>query len=110
MNADIIKARLQPSHLGAACFPLSSSRDPERQKNQPDVEPESGTFHVQPIESELARPRNVARRVDLRQPGQTWPDGMALLIAGNLIKRDQLSIAAHVDFARTERPRPDETH
>src|SRR5262249_10257276 len=110
MNANIIRARLQPSHLAAACFPLPASRDPERQENQSDVEPESGTLHVQTIESELARPRDVARRVDVRQPGEARPHRLTLRIAGNLIERDQPTVAAHVDFAWTEWPRSDEAH
>src|SRR5215831_5931620 len=110
MNADIIKSRLHASHFSAAYFPLSTSRDPERQKNQPDVEPESGTLHVQAIESELARSRDVARRVHLCQPGQAGPDGVTLSVAGDLFERDQLSVAADVDFAGAERTRPDEAH
>src|SRR5215471_9480258 len=105
MNAGIIKSRLHPSHFSAARFPLPASRDPERQQNQPDIEPESGTLHVQAIESELARSRDVARRVHLRQPGQTWPDRVTFSVARDLIERHQLAVAADIDFSRTERPR-----
>src|SRR5258706_12039230 len=107
MNADIIRGRLQPSHFSAARFPPSSSRDPKRKKDQPDVETESGTLHVQTIESELARSRDVARSIDLRQPGQTRPDRVTLAVAGDLLERDQLAVAANVDLAGPERTRPD---
>src|SRR5215510_9171916 len=110
MNAAIIRVRLQPSHFSAAYFPLSTSRDPKRQQDQPDVEPESGTLHVQTIEPELAGARDVARSVDLREPGQARSDGMTLLVAGDLLERDHPAVAANVDFARPERPRTDEAH
>src|SRR5215468_4426641 len=100
MNADIIKSRLRSSHFSAACFPLSASRDPERQQNQPDVEPESGALHVEAIESELVRPRDVARRVHLHQPRQNGPHYESRLVARDLLERDQLPIDADLDFDR----------
>src|SRR4029077_1479400 len=51
-----------------------------------------------------------ARRVHLRQSGQTWTDAVALVVSRNLIESDHSAVAAHVDFAGPQRPRSDETH
>ena len=60
--------RLRP--CGPRFSHVPRAGDPERQQDQLHVEPEAGALQVEPIEAELARARDVARRVDLRQPGQ----------------------------------------
>src|SRR5207253_8926640 len=113
-NADIIRAALRfaspVSDLAAACFPFPAPGDPERERDQLHVETEAGALEIQPIEPELARERDVAGREDLRETGQARTNRMALAIAGNLRERRHPSVAAHFDFARTQRPRTHEAH
>src|SRR3954470_4526618 len=77
-------------------FPRTRSRDPERQQDQFQIEPEARAPQIHPIEPELAGPRDVARRVDLRQPGEPRPHAMTRGVAGNPIELHRLAIAAHV--------------
>src|SRR5947208_781018 len=54
-------------NAAVARFPFAAAGDPERHEDQFQIEPEAGTFEIQAIEAELAGPRDVARRVDLRE-------------------------------------------
>src|SRR5262249_4033705 len=89
---------------------LTATGDPERQRDQFQVEPEARALQVQAIETELAGARDVARRVDLREAGEARTNAVALVIAGELAERHERPSAARVDLARTQRAGPDEAH
>src|SRR5262245_9355979 len=94
------------SDLGGASLPAAARRDPERQQDQADVEPEALIACVDAIESELVAAGDVARRIDLRDAGQPGTDLLTLVIAVDLLERDHVA-AAFLDLARTKRPRTD---
>src|SRR6478672_7288374 len=53
-----------------ALLPRAGSGDPEREQDQLHVQPEAGALQVHLVDPEFAGARDVAGRVDLRQPGQ----------------------------------------
>ena len=67
-------------------FPCAQQADPEREQNQPQIERQRVTIHVDAIVAELLSPRNVARRVDLREPGEARPHRDAMLEAGHVFE------------------------
>src|SRR4029078_4489220 len=79
-------------------------------QTQPESEPDAGPLEIEPVESELARAIDVARCVDLRDPGETRTYAVARVIAGNFLQPDELAVAAHLDLTRTQRSRADEAH
>src|SRR6266851_4450722 len=97
-------------HLAPTRLPRAASGDPERQRNQLQVEANACALQVQAVEAELARARKIARRVDLREAGEARADAMARLVAGNLRQRDQSAVAADFDLAGHQRARSDEAH
>src|SRR5690348_1849284 len=64
------------SELATAMLPSSTSRDPERQQHQPQIETETRVTDVQPVHPELVATRQIARRVHLRQAGQAGTNGV----------------------------------
>src|SRR4249920_797080 len=93
-----------------ALFPSAGPGDPEGKEDQLHVEPETGPPQIDLIQPELARSRDVARCIDLRQPRQAGPDAMTRLVARNLIQSNEPPVAAHFDFTGSKRTRADEAH
>src|SRR2546423_14887408 len=89
-------------------FPLAAAGDPERQRDQLQIEPEAAARHIQPVETKFAGARNVERCIHLCQAGESRSDAVAFLVAGKLPERDELPVASRLDFARTKRSRADE--
>src|SRR5690242_9279107 len=58
------------SDLWTTTFPCAAERDPEGQRDQPHVERKGLPLDVQTVVPKLVPPRNVARRVDLRDAGE----------------------------------------
>src|SRR5258705_2820844 len=110
MCEGIISASFQPLHFWLARFPRAAPGDPEREHDQLEIETEARAPQIQPIEPKLAGARDVARRIDLGQSRQSRTDAMPGLVTGNRRERNHLSVAADLDLARTQRPRPDEAH
>src|SRR5690606_39174431 len=98
------------SELPAAHFPAAAKGDPERQGNQPQVEPERLPIDVEPIVSELLAARNVARRVDLGHPGEPGYDAVPFHVTRNVLERALTAIARHFDLAGSQGPGAHETH
>src|SRR5688572_17552808 len=98
------------SKLALPALPRAAQADPERQKYQSEIEPERSALDVDEIVAELLTPRHVARRVDLRDPGEARLHAGACVIPRNLLHRDDASIAGGVDLAGTQRARADEAH
>src|SRR6185295_13456250 len=98
------------SDAAVALLPVAPRGDPERHHDQSEIEPEAGALEVQAIQPELARAIDVARRVDLRDAGQSRPDAVPCLVARNLVEAHELAVAADFDFTRPQRPRTDEAH
>src|SRR5438477_8945347 len=110
MNDDIIRASLRFLYLAPANFPGAPRGDPEREQDQPHVEPEAGSPDVEAIEAELAGTRDVARRVHLRQARQPGTHAVAFVVAGNLFEMDHLAVAADIHFPGPQRTRTNEAH
>src|SRR5476649_286759 len=74
------------SQLSRPDFPPPAERDPERHRDQVEVEAESGVSHVDGVEEELPRPQGIARRVDLRESRQDRPHRMASRVSRNALE------------------------
>src|SRR6476661_8333967 len=80
------------SDLAGADLPLPAERDPERQCDQPHIEPEALAVDVHPVVPELVATRDVARRVDLRDAGEPRSYAAALGVARHLFERLQAAV------------------
>src|SRR5262249_15907368 len=90
-------------------FPSASKHDPERERDEPHVEPKALALRVDAIEAKLVPARNVARRIDLRDTGEAGTDPTALGIAGDIFNCHDLC-AAHLELTRPQRARSNEAH
>jgi hypothetical protein len=93
----------------SAVFPLAAERDPERQENQPDVEPETLPGDVNLVVAELEAARNIAWREDLCDAGQARPKAGAVGVTRNVLERDERAVA-RLYFAGTQGARTDKAH
>src|SRR5438270_525571 len=82
----------------SARLPLRPARNPERHRDELQIEPEAGALQIQPIEAEFARAREIARRVHLRQPGQARPHSVTFEIPRETIERNEPAAAPRFDF------------
>src|SRR5262249_36423212 len=110
LDIDALIIRPSSSDLSVAALPTSTAGDPKRQQDQLQIEPEARALPVQAIEAEFVGARDVARRVDLRQPGQPGTHQVPLAIAGNRLERHEVAVAAQFDLAGHQRARADEAH
>src|SRR5690349_3836729 len=90
--------------LPVARLPLAAERNPERQGDQQDVEPEALTPDVEAVVAELVAARDVAHRVDLRDARQSGPDEASLRVTGHVFERFQGAVAERFDLAGAKRP------
>src|SRR5437773_5406205 len=60
-----------PSELLSATLPATAERDPERQGDEADVEPEAPAPDVERVIAELAAPGHVTIGIDLGDAGQS---------------------------------------
>src|SRR6266540_1920395 len=93
------------SELAPLAFPRASEGDPEGQQDQPDVEPKALAANVQQVVFEFVSARNVARRVDLRDPGKSRPHETHLALPDveqlrDLIERGRTEQSAYASDAR----------
>src|SRR4051812_1194124 len=93
--------------LVAAMFPAAADRDPEREQDEPDVEPEASASGVNPIVPELVAPSDIPRCVDLGDAGEPGAHAAALEVTRDLLEWDE-SAVGRLDLAGTEGARPDE--
>src|SRR5881409_1830067 len=93
-----------PLELPAPTLPGAAEGDPERERNQLEVEPERLPPDVQEVELELVSAREVPGGVDLSDPRETGPHAVAPLVTRDLVERDQRAISAHLDLGGHERP------
>src|SRR5262245_15420729 len=91
-------------------LPSPAERDPERQEDQPQVEPEALVLDVNQVVFELVAAWDVARRVDLRDTGQARAHAVALDVAGNRRHVDVAARAVGFDLSRPQGARTDEAH
>src|SRR5262245_33839012 len=80
------------SDLRGPMLPTSAESDPERQRDEPRVQPEALPLCVDAIKPELVPAPNVARRVNLSDAGESRPNLLTLCVSGHILERDQLSV------------------
>src|SRR5690606_27078524 len=95
--------------LARALFPLAAEGNPEGQRDQADVQPEALAADVHAVVPELVPPRDVARREDLRDAGESGTHADARLVPGYFLERLEAA-ADRFDLARPQRARANEAH
>ena len=65
---------------------------------------------IEEVVPELVAAGDIARRVDLGDAGQAGTDAVTLGEAGDILELLVRAVAARLDLARAQRPRPDKTH
>src|SRR5262245_7866705 len=103
--AGILSLKLLLSRL-----PGATKCDPERQQNQPHVEPERLLTNVDPVVAEFLPARHVARRVDLCNARESRRHGASPIESGHLFQAFDSAVALHFNFTRAERPRTHKAH
>src|SRR5262249_11052475 len=106
MRDAIISPSRTALHLRLSRFPRTTACAPKGQHDQFASEAQARAAQVQLIEAELARARNVARRVHLSEPGESRTNAVARLLAGDRRQLDQPAVAADFHLAGTQRARP----
>src|SRR5439155_16409512 len=82
--------------LLAAALPAATEGDPERERDQPDVEPEAPAPDIDGVVAELLAPRDVAVGIDLGHPRQPGAHAVPLLVAGNFLDQHALAGGTHL--------------
>src|SRR5262249_11813532 len=98
------------SDLPPAMLPSRAERDPERERDQLQIECEALSPDVQQVQLELVPPGNVPGGIHLGDAGEPRRDLVPVLVAGDLIEWDRAAVAAHLDLLGQERAGPDEAH
>src|SRR5262249_19611500 len=89
-----------PLHLVPTVFPPATEGDPEGERDQAHVEPETGLADVHAVVAELVAPLDVPRRVDLRDPGEPWAHAVSLGVTRDILERLEAAVAGGLDLAR----------
>src|SRR5215475_14506022 len=113
----------------SAMLPCTMERNPERQRDQSQVQPEGLSLDIEEIVFKLVPAWNVPIGVHLRQPGEPRLNLMPLDITRNLLQRYRLEelfflyprildgmsepgntelLGSHLNLLRQQRPRTDE--
>src|SRR5262245_61495496 len=88
----------------------AAKRNPERDENEPHIEPESLLARVKAIEPEFVAAWHIARGVYLRDAGQARTETGPFNVAGDFVHRYQFAVRRRFDFAWTQRAWTDEAH
>src|SRR6266542_4334157 len=96
--------------LPPPALPLGARRDPERQGDQLEVQPEALLPDVQEVEPELLPARNAPCRVDLGHARETGSHAVPRVVAGNRLERHEVAVPAELDLRGQECPRAHEAH
>src|SRR5688500_2956525 len=100
----------RPLHFSIAVLPSSARSDPERLQDQLQIQAEARLLLIQQVVAKLAGARQIARRIHLRDAGQSGTDPMTRLISRYRAEREHGAIRGRVGFTRAQRPRPDHAH
>src|SRR4029078_3543021 len=98
------------SDLAGADLPLPAERNPERQCDQPQIEPEALAADVHPVVPELVATRDVARRVDLCDAGEPRSYAAPFGIARHLCECLEAAVAERLDLTGSQGAWSDEAH
>src|SRR3972149_10130348 len=85
----MLRAIAEATHIGAALevfassFPSASQRDPERKRDELQIERETLPSNIEEVVTELVATRNIPRGKDLSNPGESGPHQTTQVKAGN---------------------------